>query len=195
MSGDHRTIERRSSDPPRPGVEAPPPATVTLPVPPASPSPSPFPSAARVLLGELGLRATSASVPRARGFSRALLIEAAGPAPHVRQDAEVLVSELVTNAVRHAAATRDGDGGGGDSDDHDGGALRLRLLRVGARLRIEVHDPSPSVPRARHADLLEETGRGWFLVAAIADRHGTEQTSSGKSVWCEIRAWPDTGFA
>ncbi|GLZ11346.1 hypothetical protein Acsp04_15810 [Actinomadura sp. NBRC 104425] len=41
MSGDHRTIERRSSGPPRPAVAAPPPATATPPVPAAPPSPFP----------------------------------------------------------------------------------------------------------------------------------------------------------
>lgn len=182
MSGEHRTIERPRSDPLTLSAKAPPPATAAFPIHPASPSPR----TARVPLGELDLRATSASVPRARAFCRALLTaEGAGFAfPHVRDDAEILVSELVTNAVRHAAGACPG-----------AGALRLRLLRVGALLRIEVHDPSPSAPRTRRVDLLEETGRGWLLVAAIADRHGAEQTARGKSVWCELRAWPDTGPA
>ena len=154
MSGEHHTIERSS---PHPSL--------------VPPTPAPD------LLGELVLLAMHASVPRARRFSRSIFIGC--DIPHVRDDAEVLVSELVTNAVRHAAT--------------DGRTLRLRLLRVGTRLRIEVHDPSPSTPRSRHIDLFEETGRGWFLVAAIAERHGTDLTSSGKSVWCEIRAWPSAG--
>ncbi|MEU5884434.1 ATP-binding protein [Spirillospora sp. NPDC047279] len=126
-----------------------------------------------VLLGELDLPAARASVPLARGFSRSITTDSG--IPHVRDDAEVLVSELVTNAVQHAAET--------------GATLSLRLLRVGGRLRIEVHDPSPVLPRAMRINLLEETGRGWFLVAIIAERHGIEQTSAGKSVWCEVPAW------
>jgi anti-sigma regulatory factor (Ser/Thr protein kinase) len=125
-------------------------------------------------LDELELPAVHASVPRARAFMRALVTARA--VQHVRDDAEVLVSELVTNAVRHAATPAS--------------TLRLTVLRAGSRLRIEVHDPSPFPPRIRRVDLMDETGRGWFLVAAIADRHGTDQTASGKSVWCELTAWP-----
>lgn len=127
-----------------------------------------------LLLGELTLPAERESVPRARRFSRS--VTAASGIAHIRDDAEVLVSELVTNAVRHATVS--------------GAALRLRLLRAGTRLRIEVHDQGTGVPRPRRVDLMEETGRGWFLVAVMADRHGTDHTPSGKSVWCEVRAWP-----
>lgn len=126
-------------------------------------------------LGELTLPAAHESVPRARAFVRTL-VGAHGVADVVRDDAEILVSELVTNAVRHAAIP--------DTP------LRLVVLRAGDRLRIEVHDPSPAAPSPRRIDLLEETGRGWFLVAAIADRHGTDLTFSGKAVWCELTAWP-----
>ncbi|MFC5750556.1 ATP-binding protein [Actinomadura rugatobispora] len=141
-----------------------------------SPAPAPGPSRLRPL-DELELPAVHASVPRARAFMRALVTARA--VQHVREDAEVLVSELVTNAVRHAATPRS--------------TLRLTVLRAGPRLRIEVHDPSPFPPRVRRVDLMDETGRGWFLVAAIADRHGTDQTVSGKCVWCELTAWPAPG--
>jgi anti-sigma regulatory factor (Ser/Thr protein kinase) len=131
-------------------------------------------SRTRVPLDGLDLPAVHASVPRARAFMRAL-VNARGIA-HVRDDAEVLVSELVTNALRHATTAAS--------------MLRLRVLRVGDRLRIEVHDPSPLPPRVRRVDLLDETGRGWFLVAAIAVGQGTDLTASGKAVWCELTAWP-----
>ncbi|MFI0371527.1 ATP-binding protein [Actinomadura sp. 1N219] len=135
--------------------------------------------AAPILLGELALPAEHESVPQARRFSRS--VTTGSEIGHVGDDAEVLVSELVTNAVRHAAVP--------------GSALSLRLLRAGTRLRIEVHDQSAGVPRTRFADgggvdLMEETGRGWFLVAIMAERHGTDHTPSGKAVWCEVRAWP-----
>jgi anti-sigma regulatory factor (Ser/Thr protein kinase) len=113
-------------------------------------------------------------MPRARAFVRTLI--GARGIEGVRDDAEVLVSELVTNAIRHAS--------------DPGAPLRLVVLRTGDRLRIEVHDPSPAAPSLRQIDLLEETGRGWFLVAAIAVRHGTDLTFSGKAVWCELTAWP-----
>lgn len=127
-----------------------------------------------VLLGELTLAAERESVPRARRFGRSVASNSG--IGHTGDDAEVLVSELVTNAVRHAPIP--------------GTALRLRLLRAGSRLRIEVHDQSAAVPRPREVDLMEQTGRGWFLAAVLADRHGTDHTPSGTSVWCEIRAWP-----
>ncbi|MFG2085221.1 MULTISPECIES: ATP-binding protein [unclassified Spirillospora] len=136
--------------------------------------PSAVEEPATTLLGELTLPAERASVPRARRFSRS--VGTASGIEHVADDAEVLVSELVTNAVRHATIP--------------GSALCLKMLRAGTGLRIEVHDPSTAVPRQRPVDLMEETGRGWFLVAVMAERHGTDHTPSGKSVWCEIRAWP-----
>ncbi|TDB85429.1 ATP-binding protein [Actinomadura sp. KC216] len=135
---------------------------------------------AAILLGELTLPAEHEAVPQARRFSRS--VTTGSDIGHVGDDAEVLVSELVTNAVRHAAAV-------------PGTVLSLRMLRAGDRLRIEVHDQSAGVPRTRFADgggvdLMEETGRGWFLVAIMADRHGTDHTPSGKAVWCEVGAWP-----
>ncbi|GAA2433084.1 ATP-binding protein [Actinomadura vinacea] len=172
MSADPPTIERTDQTP-----AAAPTAPVTAPLTP-TPTPTPAPAASKPrTLGELELPAVHASVPRARAFMRTLVIARA--VHHVRDDAEILVSELVTNAVRHAATPAS--------------TLRLTALRAGHRLRIEVHDPSPFPPRVRRVDLLDETGRGWFLVAAIADRHGTEQTASGKSVWCELAAWPPPG--
>ncbi|WP_051712175.1 ATP-binding protein [Spirillospora albida] len=190
MSGENHTIELSTQ---APGSRAPghgtsttvpdslvPDSMTTAAAPPAVATLVPEPlvatasGSAGVLLGEVNLPAATSSVPHARGFSRTV-ITASGIA-HVRDDVEVLVSELVTNAVQHATVA--------------GAVLRLRLLRVGHRLRVEVHDPSPAVPHPRRIDLLEETGRGWFLVAVIAEHHGTEHTASGKSVWCELRAWP-----
>jgi anti-sigma regulatory factor (Ser/Thr protein kinase) len=172
MSGEHHTIELPSSPLPNAALPAGALAGGTaLTAPhglPVIDEPPPL------LLGELTLPAERASVPRARRFSRS--VTAASGIAHVRDDAEVLVSELVTNAVRHATAP--------------GAALCLRLLRAGVRLRIEVHDQGAGVPRPRRVDLMEETGRGWFLVAVMADRHGTDHTPAGKSVWCELRAWP-----
>ncbi|TDB88484.1 ATP-binding protein [Actinomadura sp. 7K534] len=172
MSGDHHTIELPSTLAPAPSNGTPThgPATNgtaahdlrTLDEPTAS------------LLGELTLPAERESVPHARRFSRS--VSTVSGVGHIADDAEVLVSELVTNAVRHAPVP--------------GSALILKLLRTGTRLRIEVHDESAAVPRPRPVDLMEETGRGWFLVAVLAERHGTDHTPSGKSVWCEVRAWP-----
>ncbi|MEU1185042.1 SpoIIE family protein phosphatase [Streptomyces sp. NPDC005820] len=80
---------------------------------------------------------------------------------------ELIVSELVTNAVRHATPP-----------------IRLRLLRD-TRLTCEVSDASSTAPRLRHARSLDEGGRGLFLVAQLAHRWGARYTPEGKIIWAE----------
>jgi PAS domain S-box-containing protein len=80
---------------------------------------------------------------------------------------ELVVSELVTNAIRY------GNGG-----------IRLRLIRQDV-LICEVSDSSSTSPRLRHARTTDEGGRGLFLVARMTRRWGTRYTSSGKLIWAE----------
>ncbi|MBQ1093511.1 SpoIIE family protein phosphatase [Streptomyces sp. B93] len=80
---------------------------------------------------------------------------------------ELLVSELVTNAIRYAEPP-----------------IRLRLLRD-ARLTCEVSDASSTAPRLRHARSTDEGGRGLFLVAQLAHRWGARYTPCGKIIWAE----------
>ncbi|MFC9282409.1 SpoIIE family protein phosphatase [Streptomyces collinus] len=80
---------------------------------------------------------------------------------------ELVVSELVTNAVRYAAPP-----------------IRLRLLRD-ARLTCEVADGSSTAPRLRHARSTDEGGRGVFLVARLTHRWGVRYTAEGKVIWAE----------
>jgi len=81
---------------------------------------------------------------------------------------ELIVSELVTNAIRH------GDG-----------PVQLRLLRDNV-LICEVADASSTSPRLRRARTTDEGGRGLFLVAQLAQRWGTRYTpSGGKVIWAE----------
>ncbi|MEU8918648.1 ATP-binding SpoIIE family protein phosphatase [Streptomyces nigrescens] len=80
---------------------------------------------------------------------------------------ELIVSELVTNAIRYG-----------------NGRIRLRLIRQDA-LICEVSDASSSSPRMRHARTTDENGRGLFLVAQLAHRWGTRYTADGKIVWAE----------
>jgi anti-sigma regulatory factor (Ser/Thr protein kinase) len=90
--------------------------------------------------------------------------------------AVLLVSELVTNAIQHAAP----------------GASRtaLRLEYDGSWLRIEVHDASPHGPEPRTPDWLDESGFGLMLVDALAAKWGVQQTTQGKAVWAELDAQP-----
>ncbi|WP_333776018.1 SpoIIE family protein phosphatase [Streptomyces sp. IBSBF 3136] len=80
---------------------------------------------------------------------------------------ELIVSELVTNAVRYAAPP-----------------IRLRLLRD-ARLTCEVADGSSTAPRLRHARSTDEGGRGLYLVARLTHRWGVRYTAEGKVIWAE----------
>ncbi|MFF4834184.1 SpoIIE family protein phosphatase [Streptomyces sp. NPDC001315] len=80
---------------------------------------------------------------------------------------ELMVSEVVTNAVRFASRP-----------------ISLRLLRTDV-LRCEVTDDSPQVPRMRRAAPGDEGGRGLFLVNELARRWGATRLSTGKVVWFE----------
>ncbi|MFD7697672.1 SpoIIE family protein phosphatase [Streptomyces sp. NPDC059805] len=80
---------------------------------------------------------------------------------------ELIVSELVTNAIRYAEPP-----------------VRLRLLRD-SRLTCEVADASSTAPRLRHARSTDEGGRGLFLVAQLAHRWGARYTPGGKIIWAE----------
>ncbi|MEF9881001.1 ATP-binding SpoIIE family protein phosphatase [Streptomyces sp. P9-A4] len=80
---------------------------------------------------------------------------------------ELIVSELVTNAIRHA-----------------GGPVTLRLIRDRV-LDCEVSDPSSTQPRLRRALTTDEGGRGLFLVAQLTTRWGSRYTERGKTIWTE----------
>jgi serine phosphatase RsbU (regulator of sigma subunit) len=80
---------------------------------------------------------------------------------------ELLVSELVTNALRYSP-----------------GKITLRLVREGG-LVCEVGDNSAALPRLRHAGRDDENGRGLQVVSQLAHRWGARRTRSGKVVWCE----------
>ncbi|MEV1081949.1 ATP-binding protein [Streptomyces sp. NPDC050211] len=87
-------------------------------------------------------------------------------------DATLVVSELVTNAIKHGK----------------GRPVGLRVRRSACELRIEVTDGTPTPARLRSADLADENGRGLLLVAAVAKEWGV--SPDGTMTWCSL-AIPD----
>jgi anti-sigma regulatory factor (Ser/Thr protein kinase) len=80
---------------------------------------------------------------------------------------KLIVSELVTNALRHST-----------------GPIRLCLKRHGV-LTCEVFDTDVCAPRLRRAHSTDENGRGLFLVAQLSRRWSSRSISDGKVVWAE----------
>jgi anti-sigma regulatory factor (Ser/Thr protein kinase) len=92
-------------------------------------------------------------------------------------DAVLVVSEVVTNAVRHS-----------------GGRIRLRLRRYGSQLRIEVTDRSPRLPVLMPISPLAERGRGMRIVSRLATRWGSSRAGTGKVVWVDLPCPPARRF-
>ncbi|MEV8596068.1 SpoIIE family protein phosphatase [Streptomyces sp. NPDC052012] len=80
---------------------------------------------------------------------------------------ELVVSELVTNAIRYGTPP-----------------VHLRLIRDRA-LICEVSDGSATSPHMRRANAYDEGGRGLLLVAQLTQRWGSRQTGTGKTIWAE----------
>lgn len=88
-------------------------------------------------------------------------------------DVILVASELVTNALVHAAVSFD--------DDLDV-AWEVRPDAV----TVEVHDGSPELPCPRTTTQTETSGRGLAIVAALADSWGVRSTDHGKQVWARV---------
>lgn len=84
---------------------------------------------------------------------------------------ELLVSELVGNAVRHTGARTFG----------------LRMQRRRGWIRVEVRDPSRALPCLMPVRELDTSGRGLFLVDKLSDRWGVDLQPRGKTTWFELR--------
>ncbi|MFB7867119.1 SpoIIE family protein phosphatase [Streptomyces sp. NPDC056069] len=112
------------------------------------------------------LEPEDAAPGRARRLARRAL--ARWDLEELTDSVELLISEVVTNAVRYAERP-----------------VTLRLLRTDV-LRCEVGDDSPQLPRQRRARETDESGRGLFLVNRLARRWGATRLSGGKVVWFEL---------
>lgn len=88
----------------------------------------------------------------------------------VRDDVALVVSEMVTNAVRHAAPP-----------------VALEIEVGEEDVVVAVFDGSPEQPVARAADVHAEGGRGMLLVNLLSDDHGVRAQPPGKTVWARLR--------
>lgn len=121
--------------------------------------------------GEVRLPNRPESASTARRLAHAVLqLRWALPAQHTDQ-AVLLVSELVGNAVRHTGAH----------------VFGLRMQRRHAWIRIEVRDPSRGLPCLLPVHELDTSGRGLFLVDLLSDRWGVDLLPRGKTTWFEMR--------
>jgi anti-sigma regulatory factor (Ser/Thr protein kinase) len=104
-------------------------------------------------------------------------------------DVAVVVSELLTNALRHAVPQgRLADGSPGGAGRHRW-PVRLGLVQPGQFVLCAVADPSPRPPEPKDPDYLAESGRGLHVISALSDRWGwTVPAESGKVVWALFSA-------
>jgi anti-sigma regulatory factor (Ser/Thr protein kinase) len=119
----------------------------------------------------LGLLAEASSVVLARNLVKYAVLGWGWDG--LVDDAIVVASELVTNAVQVVL----------------GDEIRLRVSRQADGVLLEVWDPSPKLPTASPVALDAEEGRGLFIVATLAKKHGVRPASegaTGKVVWALV---------
>jgi anti-sigma regulatory factor (Ser/Thr protein kinase) len=114
------------------------------------------------------LPAGTMAVPTARRFTSDTLLDWRLP-DRAREITELVVSELVGNAVEH---------GGGRAE------LVISLLADTVRVDVLDHDRQP--PVVRSPEPIGDRHRGLLIVAALSTRWGTHRVGTGKSVWAEL---------
>ncbi|MFF9334779.1 ATP-binding protein [Streptomyces albogriseolus] len=121
--------------------------------------------------GEVPLPSLPESAAIARRLVQIVILRRWGLHPKFTEDAVLLVSELVGNAVRHTGAR----------------AFGLRMRHRRGWIRVEVRDPSRALPCLMPVQEMDVSGRGLFLVDELADRWGVDLLSHGKTTWFEMR--------
>jgi anti-sigma regulatory factor (Ser/Thr protein kinase) len=114
-----------------------------------------------------GFSASPSAAAHARHFAAAVV--RGWGLPDTVDTLELLVSELVTNAVRHAGTPGE-----------------VHIAELVDRVRVDVTDASPIAPTQPHIDLTETSGRGLLLVRELSDAWGIDLRNHGKAVWFEL---------
>jgi anti-sigma regulatory factor (Ser/Thr protein kinase) len=122
----------------------------------------------------LELGAINSAVPSARLHARLVLWEWGLPAD-IAESAELVVSELVTNALEHGLAGIPA-------------TVRIWLSSDGGRVAIHVWDASPMPPVLKDAGAEADRGRGLMIVAALTADWGCTAMDTGKVVWAVVDA-------
>lgn len=117
--------------------------------------------------------AAASSASAARRFVRRIAEQS--EASEVVRQAELLVSELVTNAIQHAREP-----------------VEVGVDMDGRLLRVEVYDNGEGLPRVEPESVWSDHGRGLRLVAAISDRWGVRPDRDRMCVWFELQHAPLT---
>ncbi|MET9087396.1 ATP-binding protein [Streptomyces sp. NPDC090075] len=120
---------------------------------------------------EVPLPSRPESAATARRLAQVVVLRQWRLSPKMTEDAVLLVSELVGNAVRHTGAR----------------VFGLRMRRRPGWIRVEVRDPSRGLPCLMPVQELDISGRGLFLVDKLSDRWGVDLLPRGKTTWFEMR--------
>jgi anti-sigma regulatory factor (Ser/Thr protein kinase) len=134
---------------------------------------------------QLQLAATATAVSCARVFVRATLPR--WGASRILDDAVLVTSELVTNAVRATGITEPNPVW---SRLASLSLLTVRLVGLDASVVVEVWDASLEQPVIRHASADDRDGRGLRIVERLSSRWGSYPYRGGKVVWAELAAYP-----
>src|SRR5260221_1499706 len=127
--------------------------------------------------------------PSARGHVRSVAME--WGLAELADTAELLVSELITNAVRASERLRV------RADLAIVPVIRLWLVSDKSSLVIHVWDGNDEMPVRRNAGIDEESGRGLMLVESLSSDWGAYRKTTGKTVWVKIdlvNDWRETGY-
>ncbi|MCU1459300.1 MAG: hypothetical protein JWL73_3392 [Actinomycetia bacterium] len=126
----------------------------------------------RTVEGKLSLPGRSTSPYFARAFASDVLSGLAPPA--TIETVRLVVSEIVSNSVEHAASS-----------------VELSVRADRAMVHVEARDGSRVMPKRRAAHRPDdENGRGLALLDVLCERHGARPTEDGKVVWCDIATTP-----
>jgi anti-sigma regulatory factor (Ser/Thr protein kinase) len=112
------------------------------------------------------------STPAARAFLSGLL-SGWGLPDEVIDDASLLTTELVSNAIRHGTGT-----------------VTLQVEVDQDVVQVRVHDEAGELPEVKVTDATSLGGRGLFIVQCVADEWGADEANPGKTVWFRLSATP-----